>query len=417
MNHASTLPAAATAWSRFSLFTVCLLAVCVSLGTATVSIAKALLLLALVGQLWQDGPSRIRDWCISAPRAVGFILAALAWFALSALWTEAYPGEAASVFMGHARLFWVLAVLYLLNTSERAWTALGWLVTGQLFVMLSSWLMWLGVPIFYATAHAPAAQGILFTSTLEQPIMSTLLAVLLWHCRDRWAARLGRHGHRIVHLALLLTVTNVLFIMTGRTGYLVMLVGLSLSGFMATPARWRLAALAAPVLLAVAAFTLSPRLHDRVMQVQQDITQYRQGNINSSQGLRLDYWRAAVEGIAERPWVGHGVGSYSRVYTEHDGFEKRILRDPHQQYLFWWVEGGLVALALLLSFLISLVTYARQLPMAPRRALVCTAALAATMGLSACPFFGAGMGEHLMLMIAALLATHPQVPTPQIRGV
>ena len=288
---------------------------------------------------------------------------------------------------------------------------------GQAFVVTCSWLKWLGVPLNWLSDKYEPEMGILFTSTLEQPIMSTLLAVLLWHCRDRWAAKLGTHGHRIVHLALLLTVTNVLFIMTGRTGYLVMLVGLSLSGFMATPARWRLAALAAPVLLAVAAFTLSPRLHDRVMQVQQDITQYRQGNINSSQGLRLDYWRAAVEGIAERPWVGHGVGSYSRVYTEHDGFEKRILRDPHQQYLFWWVEGGLVALALLLSFLISLVTYARQLPMAPRRALVCTAALAATMGLSACPFFGAGMGEHLMLMIAALLATHPQVPTPQIRGV
>jgi O-antigen ligase len=242
--------------------------------------------------------------------------------------------------------------------------------------------------------------------------MSTLLAVLLWHLRDHWAAKLGRHGRFIVYAGLTLTIANVLLIMTGRTGYLVMLVCLGLSFLMIATPRWRVVAVLTPIVMMVLAFQLSPRVHDRVMQIQVDLEMYQQGNFNTSSGQRLDYWRTAVEGGLEHPWIGHGVGSFSRTYTEHGGFEKRILRDPHQQYLFWWAEGGLVAVALLVGFLLSLVRSALKLPVPQGRALLCTVALAATMALSTCPFFGAGMGEFLLLMMAALLATQDRQESP-----
>jgi hypothetical protein len=396
------------------MFSVCLFAVCVSLGTATVSISKALMLLALLGQLWLDGGSRIRAWVMAAPKPVWFILAAFVWFALSALWTEAYPGEVSPVYFGHARLIWLLAVLYLLKTTSHAWKTLSWLVIGQLFVVLASWLMWLGVPLgWLSTSDYPASDGILFTSTLEQPIMSTLLAVLLWHGRQTWVARLGRYGRPLVYAALLLTVTNVLFIMIGRTGYLVMMVFLGLSALLSTPPRWRWSAVLASVLLVALAFVVSPKLQEGFQKIQRDLTLYQQGTIDTSPGLRLDFWRAAVEGIAERPWIGHGVGSYSRVYAEHGGFVKKTLRDPHQQYLFWWVEGGIVAVALLLGWMASLVKSALGLPRSTGHALLCTTAIIATMGLTTCPLFGAGMGEHLFVLLAALLATRePNSATP-----
>lgn len=399
-------------WARFSVFSVSLMAVSVSLGTAMVSLSKALVLVAALGQLWIDGGPFFIRWLKRAPRAVWFMLAALAWFALSTTWTDAYEGEAYTVFWGHARLLWLLAVLYVLNSPARAWGALKWLAMGQAFVVITSWMMWLGVPLNWLSDKYEPSMGILFTSTLEQPVMSTLLAVLLWHLRDHWAAQLGRHGRLIVHAGLALTIANVLLIMTGRTGYLVMLVCLGLSFLMIATPRWRVVAVLAPVVMMALAFQLSPRVHDRVMQIQADLEMYQQGNFNTSSGQRLDYWRAAVEGGLEHPWIGHGVGSYSRTYTEHGGFEKRILRDPHQQYLFWWAEGGLVAVALLVGFLLSLVQSALKLPVPQGRALLCTVALAATMALSTCPFFGAGMGEFLLLMMAALLATQDRQASP-----
>lgn len=392
-------------WARYSIFSVCFMAFCVSLGTAMVSLSKAMVLVAALGQLWMDGRPHAIKWFARAPRAVWFILASLAWFALSATWTDAYPGEAYTVFWGHARLLWLLAVLYVLNSPARAWGALKWLALGQVFVVLTSWMKWLGIPLNWLSDNNDPALGIMFTSTLEQPIMSTLLAVLLWHLRDHWAQKLGRHGRLVVYVGLLLTIANVLLIMSGRTGYLVMLVSLGLSFLMIATPRWRMVAAVTPIVVMAVALQVSPRVHERVMQIQKDLELYQRGDFNTSSGQRLDYWRAAVEGALERPWIGHGVGSYSRTYSDHGGFEKRILRDPHQQYLFWWAEGGLVAVTLLVGFLWSLIQSARALPLPQGRTLICTVAVAATMAFSTCPFFGAGMGEFLLLMMASLLAT------------
>lgn len=392
-------------WSRFTLFSVCLLAFSVSLGTAMVSLSKVVLLLALIGQLWHDGRQQAWQWLKQAPHAVWWVLIALVWLAMTGFWTEAESRDALRVFYGHARLIWLLAVLYLLPQPARAWTALKWLALGQLFVVLLSWLMWCGVPLAWLGVKLPYELDVAFTSTLEQPVMSTLLAVLLWHLRAHWTQGAASWHAWVWRVALALTMANVFFIMTGRTGYLVMLVFVGVTLLMLAPPRWRIAAVLLPVLVVLALWQLSPRFHARVMQVQQDIVAYRDGNINTSQGLRLDNWRVAVEGGLEKPWFGHGVGSFSKVYEAHHGFERRVVLDPHQQYLFWWVEGGAVAVALLLGFLAALLRDARALPRPAGRALVCTVAVVSVMALSTCPFFGAGMGEFFLVMMAALLAT------------
>jgi hypothetical protein len=57
-------------WSRLTLISVCALAVSVSLGTALVSLTKALMLLAFLGQLWMDGRVKAFQWLRQAPKAV-----------------------------------------------------------------------------------------------------------------------------------------------------------------------------------------------------------------------------------------------------------------------------------------------------------------------------------------------------------
>jgi hypothetical protein len=55
---------------------------------------------------------------------------------------------------------------------------------------------------------------------LEQPVLLTLLAVVVWFMRDHWPKG---HWRWVPILVLLLTVLNVFFVMTGRSGFLVML--------------------------------------------------------------------------------------------------------------------------------------------------------------------------------------------------
>jgi len=401
-------------WSRFTLFSVCALAVCVSLGTALVSISKAFVLLAFLGQLWIDGVGKPVQWLRQPPKAIWMVCAAFFWLALTLLWTEATSlQEALFVLYGHARILWLVVVLYLVATPQRAWTVLQFLMGGQAFVVVLSWLLWIGVPLTWITSKYPPEQGIAFTSTLEQPVMGTLLLVLLWAFRDRLAQELPtRFGKWMLYAFMALTVINMFFVMTGRTGYLVMMVLFTLALLKALPRKARLLVAVVPVLAAALLFQFSDRFQHRVLQVREDVSQYEKGNLDTSQGTRLDNWRVALAGIQDRPWLGHGVGSFSRVYEQNHGHENRIVRDPHQQYLFWWVEGGALGFALLLCIFGALIRDAATLSSPANWALVCTTAIAATMSLANCPFFGVGMGEYFLLMMAALLGMPSSKASP-----
>lgn len=405
----STSPS--TGWSRFSLYSLCALAVSVSLGTALVSIAKAFVLLAFLGQLWIDGRAKPLQWLRQTPKSIWFVIAAFAWLAFTLLWTEAISmQEALFVLYGHARILWLAVALYLVATPQRSWKVLQFLMGGQAFVVVLSWLLWAGVPLAWITSKYPPEQGIAFTSTLEQPVMGTLLLVSLWAFRGRLAQELpGRFGKWMLYAFMAITVINMFFVMTGRTGYLVMMVFLTLVLLKALPKRARLLVAVVPVVAAALLFQFSDRFQHRVLQVRDDISQYEKGNLDTSQGTRLDNWRVALAGIQEKPWIGHGVGSFSRVYELNHGHENRLVRDPHQQYLFWWVEGGALGFALLLGIFGALFRDSAALSPSASWALVCTTAIAATMSLANCPLFGVGMGEYFLLMMAALLG----MPAPR----
>jgi len=71
-------------------------------------------------------------------------------------------------------------------------------------------------------------------------------------------------------------------------------------------------------------------------------------------------WSAAWSGVKEAPWFGHGAGSYSRLaepFFDDPEMCKIGCPYPHQQYLLFWVEGGLAQLALFVGVLFFLGKY------------------------------------------------------------
>ena len=398
------------AGQRLALLSVCLLAFSLSLGAAVVGLAKLLLVLAMALLLWQDGWHAARQRWRELPTVRWWVLLAVAWFALSALWTEAGPEQAWAAFLRHARLLWLLPVLYVLRTPAMASSALASLAAGQLLVLVLSWLLWLGVPVPGVTSRYAPELGIVFTGHLEQPIMSTLLLVLLWEWRAHWLARSAawlslRTGRWLLAGVLLLGVANVWLIMTGRMGYLVMLLALALAVWRAVPGRARWAMLGLALLASLALFELSPRAHERWLEVQSDVQAYQRGEIESSQGLRLEMWRVSLQAAQQAPWLGHGVGSFAQVYRDLQGRDPQGASHPHQQYLHWLVEFGLPGVGLLLGLFASLWLQARRLEAGPAAALRSTVWIMALVCLANGPLYGVGLGEAFLLMAGALLAT------------
>jgi O-antigen ligase len=267
-------------------------------------------------------------------------------------------------------------------------------------MMLSSWALVVGLPVPWATAKESPSLGIVHSSTLEQPVLLTFLAVVLWFMRDHWP--LG-HWRWVPIGILLLTVLNVFFVMTGRSGFLVMLVFISMAVWWQLPKRWRWLVVGLPFVLGALMMVLSPRFQARTSQVVKDVISYQQGSVESSQGQRLDYWHRSLLAVQEKPLIGHGVGSWRMNYHRLGGMQADAPSNPHQQYLLWLVEAGVVGCIFFLGLLFAQYKDAQALPTNDRQALTTITAIAALMGLMNCPYFGAGMGECLVYLAASLL--------------
>ncbi|MFQ2767599.1 Wzy polymerase domain-containing protein [Aeromonas caviae] len=73
--------------------------------------------------------------------------------------------------------------------------------------------------------------------------------------------------------------------------------------------------------------------------------------IYQSGGMRSIYWPYAARLIAEAPWSGWGYGSFESVFLQHYMADKALnpamvqieynLDHPHNEFLYWAVEGGL----------------------------------------------------------------------------
>jgi O-antigen ligase len=171
-----------------------------------------------------------------------------------------------------------------------------------------------------------------------------LFALLAWKSRDQWV----KWGWG---LASLLAAGNVLLMVQGRTGYVV-LVGLALLAFhMCYGWRGILAAIAVLCLVFPAAYKTSSSFHQRVDLAVSSVTQWnpKVAVVGDPIGWRLEYFYHTAEIIQEHPLMGVGTGGFVQAYrarTEQAGLD--VPPHPHNQYLFIMVQVGIVGLGLLL---------------------------------------------------------------------
>jgi O-antigen ligase len=392
------------------LYSLCFLALSVSLGVALVSLAKLLLLIAVLLQGLADIRQRHDPTHANAnlpwPSSLWWGAAALLWMGLSMAWSSA-PADAAWLSLSrHARWLVLPAAFYLLRAGTPAWPVLQCLVAGQLFVLLSSWLMVLGIPLPWAISVMSPDNAVVFSSTIEQPITSTLMMLVVWYFRDQWPVPYRRFA---VWTVMALTSANVLLVVTGRTGQVALLLAWVFILVGVLPRRYRWSVLLLPVLVAVGVGLGSERMQQRWLKAQTDVLALQQGPLKeeNSLGFRLDAWEKSVQAVADKPILGHGVGAWPQAYVAHGGTIPKA-SDPHQQFLLWAVESGLVGAALFVGFLTLLWRNALNLPGAERWCLRSVVAIEVLTGLANSTLLGAGIGEFFLLLWAALLAYRSQ---------
>ena len=382
-----------------------------SLGTAVSAIGRLLLYLAALVYLLGRVSGRARTSGLGLPSALSWaVLLAVAYMALSALWSVVGPVDALLSWSRHARLLTILIMLCLITSLAEARAVLRVFVWGQLFVVVSAWMLVFKLPVPWATGAGQGSYAV-YSSYLEQGISQAVLVALLWFQRDQV---FGPRGRWLALACALATAVLTIGVMRGRTGHLVLLGLLGLALFHQVPRRLRWATWLAPLLLAVLAFQLPTAFRVNMAGVADQVAQYRQGSMqDTSAGTRFEFWGASARAIAEQPLFGHGAGSWNQNYLRLKGPQASPLNDtvsdPHQLFLLWAVEGGVLGMALLCATLIALWRYGRGLAAADCQTLQAMVLALVTSSLFNSMIYGIGLGDFFCigLGILAALGRHP----------
>lgn len=339
------------------------------------------------------------------PPAVLIVLLA---FMLSLLWTTAPDADAWGSVAKYGKLLVVVLLVVLIRERREALYALGFFVLAQLFLLFSSWALFLGWPVPWATSNMATKEYAVFSSYLDQGIMGAVLAAVCWHLRSLIPGRFGKY---VAIAAAVLAISNVLFVLSGRSGHVVAIAMLSLAIMWQLPKRCRALVVLLPFFLAMALFLSSAKVRDRLTLAKNEVQSYSsQHKSDTSSGIRLELWHKAVVIISDHPLSGLGVGSWSTEYNRVERNKNPAYKpidgngNPHQEYLQWGVQLGLPGMALLLGLFACVFLDTRRMEPAVARAAQSTLAAWMVACLFNSSLYDALIGDFFCVTLGLLLA-------------
>ena len=160
--------------------------------------------------------------------------------------------------------------------------------------------------------------------------------------------------------AFLYVVIALLFLAKSRTASLIFVLLCLLFFLKYLTMSWRSVLwMLGLVLMLTVAWLSASDLRLRVIGTVNDINAFSQGQHISDDGIRLEMYSVTSKIIAEKPLAGHGIGTFSSQYKKYsEGLPSKGTRTPHNDYLFYAAEIGLIGLAALLWVWVTQLTIA-----------------------------------------------------------
>jgi O-antigen ligase len=173
--------------------------------------------------------------------------------------------------------------------------------------------------------------------------------ILIFHHRSLSALK------RIILAGSLIFCCYYLFAVNdGRSGFLILAI---LAAYLLIRMIFNIKAYKLSVLLLLAGILLvglayhnSSLFRASIANGKSDLTLYQEGNHVSSWGYRLYMWDNTLKLIKASPVIGYGTGSIAEDWKTMLNSPDNV-KNPHNQYLFFWVENGIFGLCAFLAFL------------------------------------------------------------------
>ena len=317
----------------------------------------------------------------------------------------------------YAKFVYAAILILLLTGQPKAQKiALNAFVVAMIFILVSTWLnVWFLLPWSVTQETGWGKTHHVFGDYITQNVMMAFFTVIAVHR----AAEAGVWSRRLFWVCMAtLAAISISHLSQGRTGLVLLAVGLSGYALAAARGKWLVRSLLGVALLIAAAFSSSTLLQSRFTQAIEEAQRHDVDQM-SSIGHRLYNYKITPRLIAEKPLFGHGTGAY---HTEICRFVEKpewceVFRwHPHNQFLFLGADHGLPGMALYAVLIVLLYRTALRSP--SRDAKVLLFALTSVLLLDSLinsPFYSSRESQFFAYMLALLVSMSQPLParTPQ----
>lgn len=331
------------AWSTASDVFAILIAVSLPWSTSLVAIFATALLVSM-------GPFLdARGFLQSLKRPICALPVAL--FALAAvgtLWSNVPWGMRLYAVGPSAKLLMLPVLLYHFERSARGLQVLIAFLASCVLLMVMSWIVAFDPRL---ALKSGAEYGVPVKNYIDQSQEFALCAVVLaYPVIGLW--RTQRTGLAVLLIAVSLSfVFNMLFVVVSRTALVTMPIMLAVFALLHLSRRSVVIAACLAVLLGGLTWTTSPKLRSTADSFVRDYQLYKEQNIPTSAGLRLEFYRKSLRFISEAPLFGHGTGSIRGLFEEaavdQRGASAAVISNPHNQTLNVAIQWGAIGIVVL----------------------------------------------------------------------
>jgi len=277
-------------------------------------------------------------------------------------------------------------------------------IVAMLFIVASTWLnVWFLLPWSATQSIGWGQSHHVFGDHITQNVMMSFFCALTIHYAIK-SNNLLRIFWVAVSVAAAVSITHL---STGRTGLVVLIASLFTYACVMTKGKWLPASIFSLIIASVLAISTSSTLQSRFTQAWHEF-QNSQSENQTSIGHRLYNYQTTPKLIAESPIIGHGTGSYHEEICRHIEDKSQCSMfswHPHNQYLFFAAEHGMVGLAVFLM----LIGYMYYLGFKNRNhtsgvLLIVLASILAANSLINSPLWSSRENHFFMYMLALLTA-------------
>ncbi|CAD6877491.1 O-antigen polymerase [Methylomonas albis] len=321
-------------------------AIAAPISTAIASIASVALLV-----FWLLSGQAVQTLKLSWQQPVGkMIMLFFAWLIIGTLYTETDWHSKLETLSSWKKLLYVFLLIGIFQ--QQAWQKR--FVYSYFIAMVGAGIIAIPLWAFDLVVRQDHEVGIFMTNHATQStafVAALLCAIFL--VQEPLAPR----QKYAVWAGIAIFLFNIFFVSTGRSGYLALPIAAvfafgSIYGYSKLP---QIIGVAAIVLVA---FGLSSStLQERFKLAWDEQASYQSSKDLTSVGIRVIFYQNTLELIEKAPWFGYGTSSFKPTYSNYasaksQGWQGTSTSDPHNQYLFIWLENGLVGLLLFFAYIV-----------------------------------------------------------------